>query len=267
MHRIIRESIQIVSKSSAPVIPYLLVQYWNDLKTIPSDVKKCIDSWNSLKKWGFKHFLFDDESAKEFVEENFDTRHLKAFTNCNHPAMRSDYFRLCFILINGGFYADADDVYRDRDVSLYFYNGKLKLQPLCYSLLTNSMAKISDSISTPYNSSEFIFYVNNNPIISPPNHPIIHMALERATQILLDQNAESKQDVQSETGPGNLTISLIQHFIETNRSSISPDFEFIPSWDEIAVSQWPLEYRFDKRNWRLWDGLEKEIDKRKGDIK
>ena len=266
MHRIIRKGNKDVPKSGAPVIPYLLVQYWNDLTAIPSDVQKCIDSWKLLEKDGFKRLLFDDKSAKKFIKHNFDTRHLKAFNNCNHPAMRSDYFRLCFILINGGFYVDADDIYRGVSFKSYFNNQRLKLQPLCYNILTSSMVKISDAILAPYDSRKLIFYANNNPIISPSNHPVIYMALKRATQILY-QDKGGKQDIQSMTGPGNLTISLVQYAIKNSQDSNTSHYEFIADWDEIAFSQWPLEYRFDKRNWRLWNGLDTKVKKRKGDIK
>ena len=267
IHRIIRRGNRNVPKSDAPVIPYLLVQYWNDSSAIPSDVQKCIDSWKLLEKFGFRHLLFYDKSAQKFIEENLSIHYLKAFRRCNHPAMRSDYFRLCFILVNGGFYSDADDVYKGSDFKSYFYDERLKLQPLCYNLLTNSMIKISDSVLAPCDSKELIFYVNNNPIIAPPNNPVIYMALERATQTLLNQFKGDKQDVQSTTGPGNLTISLARHEIETDQDNMDLDFMFLADWDEIALSQWPLEYRFDKRNWRLWDGLEKEINKRKADVK
>lgn len=266
MHRIIRKGNRDVSKSSAPVIPYVLVQYWNDSTTIPSDVQKCIDSWKLLEKHYFKRFLFDDKSAEKFIKHNFDTCHLKAFNNCNHPAMRSDYFRLCFILVNGGFYVDADDVYRGGDFKSYFYDQRLKLQPLCYNTSTSSMVKISDAILAPYGSRELTFYANNDPIISPPNHPVIYMALERATQIL-NQDKGAKQDVQSITGPGNLTICLVRYAINNSQDSNTPNYELIADWDEIAFSQWPLEYRFDKRNWRLWDGFDTKVEKRKGDAK
>ena len=50
--------------------------------------------------------------------------------------MRCDYFRLCFMARNGGFYVDADEVYQDVDCEYLFEDGRLKLQPLCYEMST-----------------------------------------------------------------------------------------------------------------------------------
>jgi len=254
MLNIINEGNRNIPISNDLAIPHVLVQFWDDAVTIPSDIQKCIDSWKPLEEHGFERFLFDDERARQFIEKNFNSRYLDAFRRCRHPAMRSDYFRLCFIMVNGGFYVDADDVYEGVNFEPCFYDDKLKLQPLCYNSLTDSMIKIPDFMTKPRDLQKLTFYVNNNPIIAPSNHPVIHMALERSTQILLAQMVDDKQDVQSTTGPGNLTICLVRHTIETERNSMPRDFMLLTDWDEVSVSRWPLDYRQDKRNWRLWDG-------------
>ena len=255
MKNLIKEDLPISHTQHDLAIPHLLVQFWDDIETIPSDIQKCIDSWKSLEKYGFQRLLFDDKTAIKFIKENYDKCYLDAFNKCGHPAMRSDYFRLCFIALNGGLYVDVDDVYKGGDFEHYFFDSKLKLQPLCYNLRTNSMVKITDS----HDSQELIFYVNNNPIIAPPNHPVLREALERSTQILLSQKADDKQDIQSITGPGNMTICLVRHAVKIKVESIKQDFTFLTDWDEISVSQWPLDYRHDKRNWRLWDGFKNRV--------
>lgn len=53
----------VVRDNSAIKIPRVLVQFWNDAKAIPSDVQKCIDSWNKLC---IDRELFDDETARKF---------------------------------------------------------------------------------------------------------------------------------------------------------------------------------------------------------
>lgn len=258
MYGIITKTNKNITKGDKQVIPYTLVQYWNDLKSIPFDVQKCIDSWKTVEKYGIKRILFDDKSAKQFIEENLNSKYSEAFMRCGHPAMRSDYFRLCFLKINGGFYIDADDVYKGEDIRSYFFNKKLKVQPLCYDLKSNSMIKISDINIELVDLQKLIFYVNNNPIIAPANHPIINIALERSTKILFKQVKKHKQDIQSTTGPGNLTISLIYHEIKNRRKNEASDFEILNDWDSVSFSQWPLEYRNDNRNWRLWNGYFKE---------
>ncbi len=253
MRRLIYEADTYMHQSAASVLPRVLVQFWDDSKTIPADVHECIDSWHPLDEQGFKRFLFDDDSAGRFITEHFGRRHLAAFKRCKHPAMRSDYFRLCFILRKGGFYVDADDVYQGGDCEPWFRDNRLKMQPLCYDISTDSMINTADFVTNPRNSQDLVFYVNNNPLIAPSGHPVIRMALERSMQILMAQTGD-RQDVQSTTGPGNLTASLVRHAIESERTSEVRDFALLTDWDIVSVSRWPLGYRSDERNWRLWGG-------------
>jgi mannosyltransferase OCH1-like enzyme len=237
-----------------PAIPRILVQFWNNTESIPNDVNKCLESWSTLESHGFKRYLFNDISAKNFIVNNYSHRHVEAFKKCRHPAMRADYFRLCFLLKNGGFYVDADDVYTGTIIESWFDNAGIKLQPLCYDSLTNSMVEARDFLNDPQDLPGRIYYVNNDPIISPPSHPLIKIALDRSTQALLSQDKHKKIDIQSVTGPGNLTSSLVQYSIEINRTGKRSDFVFITNWDTVSTSKWPLEYRNDERNWRRWNG-------------
>jgi len=251
--QLILEKNSVLSGKNKLLIPHVLVQFW-DSTTVPSDVSECMKSWKPLKDKGFDYILFDDEQAKWFILKNFNKRHLNAYNKCRHPAMRADYFRLCYLVNKGGFYVDADEVYKGDDLKEWFNDNKLKLHPLCYDSSTNSMVNEIDFMKTPCDSPNLTFYVNNNPIIAPPHHPVLNIALERSTQILLTQTKGVKQDVQSMTGPGNLTASLVYHSIETKSDTLAQEFAFLSNWNDFSKSQWPLEYRKDNRNWRLWNG-------------
>ncbi len=235
---------------TSEVTPRLLVQFWDNISAIPLDVQVCLDSWSTLEDVGFKRLLFDDVSARRFIAEHFSDRHVLAFKNCHHPAMRADYFRLCFILKVGGFYVDADDVYRGGSVDGLVSDGRLKLQPLCYDITTDSMLDPSGSASAGEDGSR-IYYVNNNPLIAPAGHPIIASALDRATSFVLSAGGRSR-DIQSLTGPGNLTATLVKHAVARQREGLTYDFELITDWETVATSRWPLAYRSDDRNWRRW---------------
>ncbi len=194
--------------------------------------------------------LFDDLQARHFISTKYSHRYLKAFDLCYHPAMRCDYFRLCYILINGGFYVDADEVYQGTDCSGLFCDGRLKVQPLCYDTASATMVSSDIFMRQCQASAHWIFYINNNPIISPPNHPIIGLALERATNILL--HCSDRPEIQSTTGPGNLTASIVRHSISSSLTGHrNRDFMILRNWEAISVSRWPLSYRNDYRNWRL----------------
>lgn len=252
MWHLIHHFENIVCPNSIPLIPRTLVQFWDNAKKIPEDVQKCMDSWKLLEQNNFNRLLFDDESACVFIEENFEYPYIDAFRKCRHPAMRSDFFRLCYIYKKGGFYVDTDDVYKNINIEPLFNNNMLKIQPLCYSIKADSMVNIKTVIESEHYNQNFIYYVNNNPIIAPPKHPLIQIVLERSKSRLL--SSEDFHDVQSLTGPGNLTASLINYTIETTQKNGMLDFLLINNWNDISEPQWQLEYRKDKRNWRIWDG-------------
>lgn len=232
-------------------VPRVLLQFWDKATGVPADVRECLDSWRPLGDQGFERLLFDDERARRFIARYFGRRYSAAFEKCRHPAMRCDYFRLCFIARNGGFYVDADEFYQGGDFEYLFHDSKLKLQPLCYQVSTGTMVQAEVFTTKHADSPDWIFYVNNNPIIAPPSHPVIRMALGRATRILLRHTGD-RPDIQSTTGPGNLTASLVRHAVATERAGDSRDFALVPTWEAVSVSRWPLSYRGDERNWRLW---------------
>lgn len=254
IRKLVQRPVSSKKRNSVIDIPKVIIQFWHDLDDVPVDVQECLDSWRSLIQQGFKRVIFDDRSARNFIHERFDAKHVAAFDLCSHPAMRCDYFRLCYLLKLGGFYVDADEVYQGKGLQPCFNDDRLKVQPLCYDLFSGKMIQKCFYINLNAYSPTWIFYVNNNPIITPPNHPIIQLALKRATLILLN-SPEKRSDIQSTTGPGNLSASLVRHWncLESERDN--KDFDFLYDWDSFSISKWPLSYRNDKRNWRIWRSL------------
>ena len=237
---------------SANSIPRTLIRYWHDFNELPEGVKECLDSWNRLEREGFEIRTFNDLSAKAYIADKFTSRETTAFARCRHPAMRSDYLRMCFVLAEGGMYVDADDVLlgdRWRDI---FRDGRLKLQPLCYDIRTSRMVPSSQIWLSDLLTDGRVFYVNNDPIAAPAGHPVLARALVHATQKLLGD--EKVPVIQSTTGPGNLTVALATH-AHARLSDGSPlDFQLLPNWDDIAETRWDLSYRCDARNWRNVEG-------------
>ena len=234
-------------KGGAP-IPKRLIRYWHDLSDLPGDVRECLDSWDRLADDGFELHLFDDASAATYIAATYGDRECRAFARCGHPAMRSDYLRMCFVLAEGGFYVDADDVLVGDGWKSMFGDGRLKLQPLCYDIAAGAMAASTDIWRPDLPTTDRIFYVNNDPIVAPSGHPVVRRALDAATAKLLDD--EWHAEIQSTTGPGNLTAALAAHAQELWLACTPPDFELLRDWDSIAEMRWDLSYRNDARNWR-----------------
>lgn len=229
-------------------IPKKILRYWHDPSNLPDDVRECMASWEHLAEKGFEFFLHDDVSAAEYIAARYGKREQDAFARCAHPAMRSDYLRLCFIVEEGGLYVDADDVLIGEGWTHLFDGVRLKLQPLCYDITAGGMMPAADIWNPELGSDSRNYYVNNDPLVAPARHPMLIQALDRATNKLLsdDRNPE----IQSTTGPGNLTIALVAHAKRLRSCGRPLDFEFLKEWDSIAEIRWQLSYREDQRNWR-----------------
>lgn len=231
-------------------IPRVVVQFWHDSAAVPSDVQECLDTWSVLTDRGFERVLFHDETAAEFILTALGPRPVSAFRACPHPAMRSDYFRLCYLCSNGGFYVDVDEAFEGASLEHLFDNDFLKAQPLCYDTSEKRMVPPIVFLNEENDSDSWIYYVNNNPILAPPRHPVVELALERATEKIFTRT--EYRDIQAITGPGNFTASLVRHSVQCDTDELKRDFRFIRNWESISTTRWPLSYRNDDRNWRIW---------------
>jgi hypothetical protein len=235
-------------KAGTASIPRRLIRYWHDPFDLPKDVRSCLDSWNRLADEGFVFHMFDDVSGGAYVADNYGAHERSAFARCGHPAMRCDYLRMCFLLAEGGLYVDADDVLLGDGWRRVFLGGRLKLQPLCYDIAAGAMVPAADIWRADLPTKDHVFYVNNDPIAAPAGHPVLRRALRDATTKLLDN--DRFPEIQSTTGPGNLTAALAAHARELRLAGRPPDFELLRDWNSIAEVRWDLSYRGDARNWR-----------------
>ena len=226
-----------------------IVLFWDDLDRLPGDVGECIESWKPLMAHGFDLRLFDSNGARNFIASRLGPRHESAYRRCYHPAMQSDYFRLCYILLEGGCYIDADDIHNGPGIEPLFDDGRLKIQPLCYDVETDQMVPPEIFTKPGADAPTWIFYFNNNPLLAAPGHPIVERALANATAAI-EQAADGELlEIQSTTGPGNLTRSIFE-LAQQSGATLSA-LHVLRDWENVASSRWPLSYRSDRRNWRL----------------
>lgn len=226
-----------------------IVMFWDDLERLPVDVGECIESWKPLQTKGFDVFLFDSKGAMEFIASHLGPRYENAYRKCYHPAMQSDYFRLCYILMEGGCYIDADDAHNGPNVESLFDDGRLKIQPLCYDIATDRMVPPEIFTKPGADAPTWIFYFNNNPLLAAPGHPIIEQALANATTAIERMTDGELPEIQTTTGPGNLTRSIFE--LAQQDDVTVTTLHVLHDWENVASSRWPLSYRSDRRNWRL----------------
>lgn len=243
-----RAESELISTTRSIAAPKRIVQFWDDLDRLPDDVKACMESWRQLEHCGFEIEVFDESLAKNFIRRHLGDRYEKAFDKCYHPSMMSDYFRYSYVFVKGGFYIDADDVYHGNPIDQLFEDGRLKLQPFCYDIVTCQMVPPSIFTVPGANQLGWIFYFNTTPLIAAPHHPIVERALLNATLSLEADLVTGLPEVQATTGPGNLTRSVFEIL---NEGCSSDAMMVAHDWELISTSQWPLSYRNDSRNWRL----------------
>jgi mannosyltransferase OCH1-like enzyme len=228
--------------------PMRIVQFWDNLDKLPRDVGECLETWRKIETQGVDRLLFDKRQARDFIYRKLGLRHLRAYDKCYHPAMQSDYFRLCYIFVEGGCYIDADDVYNGSQIQCLFNDGRLKIQPLCYDTVTNMMIPPTLFTKSGADAASWIFYFNNNPLIACSGHPVIERALIQATLSLERDAKNGLPEIQSTTGPGNLTKSIFD--VVTENVEMENTLFVLCNWENVARSRWELSYRNDARNWR-----------------
>ncbi|MGU3437209.1 glycosyltransferase [Actinomycetes bacterium M1A6_2h] len=243
-----------VALGSSPV-PRVLVQYWDE-REVPDDVTKCLASWGSLESRGFTRLLFDRHRGRNFILHAHGDEHAAAFDAAPHPAARSDYFRLCYLAVQGGWYVDADDQFQDADIGSLLSPRGLRVQALCYDIDAGNTIDPRAALQGS-DTRNVIHYVNNNPIITRPGHPIITEALRIATATLnqYTRTPDTHFDIQATAGPGLLTLTIAKYGLSSPLTSKELDVEIRTDWDVFAQPVWDLTYRRSGYDWRSWDGL------------
>lgn len=241
-------TLSIGGPTQSALVPKTLIRYWHDPNDVPEDVRACLDSWDRLGDEGFEFRMFNDVSAAAYIADRYGAQERDAFARCRHPAMRCDYLRMCVLLAEGGLYVDADDVLLGEGWRYIFHDGALKVQPLCYDTPSSGMVPAAEIWRRDLPTNGRIFYVNNDPIAAPADHPVLQRALARATEKLLGE--DRFPEIQSTTGPGNFTAALAAHARNLMIAGAPFDFELLHDWEAIAETRWQLSYRGDARNWR-----------------
>lgn len=244
----------LISNNSKPTTSALkIVQYW-DTNSIPEDVLKLMDSWKNI--YGDRYTRFDDERAKFFIESNFPESYIDAYCKCWHPAMKSDFFRLCYLWVNGGYYIDADEAAKSKLPIFNYDDNIIILRPYINSLdgkLPNVKIK---QYHQEKNWCKFGIYFNNFPIITSKHNQVIKIALINAKN-LINSHTTEKISIHSITGPNNLTASLIVSALKTSILNEQKINVLAIDWgnyvDDLESNR--LDYKKDSRNWRQYENI------------
>ncbi len=232
--------------------PVNIIQFW-DSEELPDDVRELTEGWRRSAV-DYSYTLFNKNSARDFICSNFPSYITFAYDQCDHPAMKSDYFRLAYLYICGGVYVDADDMNKvplplienDR-------NDLLIVNPIIRESTSEGVKGISlrDFLAHNFGLDGPECYFGNAPLITGRLNPIIRQALVRATNHIFDCVSNNKPfDIHYMTGPTNFTLSILAYQIHAAITGGRP-LKIQPiDWSYFANSQIDLQYKLDDRNWR-----------------
>ena len=166
---------------TAPKIPRQIVQYWHS-KAVPDDINALMKTWSDANS-DYKHIVFDDETADNFLRAHYRGEISRTFHRAQEPGQRADILRLAYLASEGGYFVDADD---------------------------KCLARL-DAFVPP--QAEFVGYQDNygaigsNFIGTIPGHPVIAFALENAATAV---NRGDRDIPWLSTGPGLLARAFTQ---------------------------------------------------------
>ncbi|MBX9827883.1 MAG: tetratricopeptide repeat protein [Xanthobacteraceae bacterium] len=162
-------------------IPRRIIQYW-DAPSPPDSVAEMMQSWRDMHP-GWDYQRFDDKLARTFLAANHPPEVLRAYARASHPAQKADLFRLAFLSLEGGFYADADD-----------------------RAVAHLETVVPDDIAFA-GYQEDLGSVGNNVLGAGPGDPVIEQALRMA---VLAVNRGDRDFLWLSTGPGLMSRVFAQ---------------------------------------------------------
>jgi len=170
---------------AARPIPLRIAQYWADPEP-PPDLLPLLQSWQDHHP-GHAWRLYDDAAAAAFLAGRFPAEILAAYRLAALPAQKADIFRLAWLFLEGGLYADVDD--------------------RCHAALPTLLPPGT----TFAGYLEEFGTIGNNLLAVAPGHPVIGRAMQLAAQSV---NRGDADVVWLATGPGLITRAFAQILAE-----------------------------------------------------
>ncbi len=223
-----RASIPLAAPQSKAV---QVMQFW-DSPTVPSDVREVMESWTRVNP-DWTHVLFDAATARDFFATHLDADAVSALDLCFHPAMTADLFRLGFLYVEGGVYADADE---------------LCLQPVASLLPDLAQAEIAAPLA-----GSFPGYIHNFFIAARAGGEVVQSVLQGAVADILQAQKDGRRpDIWQVTGPGALTRGVGRFLSSGERSGAEVALLPMQRYRGHVRTESDLAYkRNPAANWRV----------------
>lgn len=169
------------------IIPLVCYTTWHT-KNIPPLMKHNYETLQSNNpEITFK--LFDEKDCVEFIQNNFPDEVMYAYKCLSPSSYKSDLWRYCILLINGGIYLDIK----------YNTINNFKLKDFCYK---EHFAFDHCGKSLDYIWNENSFGVYTSIIVVKPNNPVLQECINKVVQNV--ENLNYGKNALYPTGPGLL---------------------------------------------------------------
>jgi len=170
-------------------IPNMISQYWHS-ENLPEEISISSLNMRNFNK-EYSYHIENDNSAREFILTHYGKEICELFDACFHPAMRSDFWRLCWLYEKGGIYVDID-------TKAHGPIGRIAAGSNFSCFLTYSIGK-------PW-------CIDNDFIITEPRNSLISFIMnEMFNNIRKYLKTGNFENIWVETGPGVTTIATARY--------------------------------------------------------
>jgi len=162
-------SIERFPSTRSKAIPRIIHQTWFEDITFDRypQLARIQSSW---KNTGWIYRFWTDDTARQYIGENYPTRFLEAFDALIHGAYKADLFRYLVLMKEGGIYADVD----------------VMLEAPLDSFITPSMSFFAArDIPCEYAGEAYCLW--NGFIGSSPGNPVLVRAVERLVNLIQER--------------------------------------------------------------------------------
>jgi len=122
---ILNSNFKLPEVNRSDIIPKVIYQTWysKNLSKSMSEAVKKLKSNNPL----FKHYLYDDNDCRNFIEKNFPKEVLYSYDCLIPGAYKADLWRYCILYLYGGIYLDI----KYEPINNFSFNFLIKNENIC----------------------------------------------------------------------------------------------------------------------------------------
>ena len=212
-----------LSDAQSDGTPPPVFQFWDQNR--PDEIAAAMAEWRDAAGEGYTDY--DNQSAAAYINHTAGPTEAALFRAAPHPAIQSDYFRLCRLMTEGGHYVDAD-------ARLGSKLGAIRDHVAGHTVIWLRTRAPAMSIANGF-------------LAAPAQAPLVVEAFAEASRRLA---SGTPYHVFEYAGPTLLTETALRlHRAGTLGPVIALTDDEVSSH---AMTQIDAGYKSDDRNWHIW---------------